>query len=229
VITDAIAKDSDPRIRAHAAELGTGTKELGPTLLNGTEDKEPRVREAALRGLAGLTLGPDVEKALAATLGTEQWTFVKRATIAVLADQADDPDVDLAMVSAMENEEQPIVRSDILTALGARGGKTQRAAILDRAGDPGEALPVRVAAVRALGALCDSASLGDLTTLAQKGVSPGTEVDAQLAMAAINSLGHIHPKDLKDRLAPVLQDGVIADVRSSAQAAIAEEHTCSAR
>jgi hypothetical protein len=61
----------------------------------------------------------------------------------------------------------------------------------------------RVAAVRALGATCHSASLDRLTELAHAAASPAaSDTEVQLAAAAIEALGQLHPADLAARLAP---------------------------
>jgi hypothetical protein len=226
-IAAAITKDDDPRIRAHAADVAKGNKDFAAALTQASSDKDARVREASQRSLATAPIGVDAQRSLANALGTEVWTFVKRASLAALASSTDDATVDATLAKAIETEEQPIVRSDILNALGARGATSARETILARAADDGEALFVRVTALEALGGLCDTQSLPDLTKLAQKGSTAGSESEAKLAMAAIAALGKIHPQNLDKLLAPDLQAGVIADVRSSARAAIAEEHVCS--
>ncbi len=229
VLTTTMTSDTDPHLRARAATVAAGNPKLEDALRAAAHDPDPRVREAAGQSLAAVGAGLDTQRLLAGALATEAWTFVKRASIAAIASGADAADVDATLAKTIDAEEQPIVRSDIVTALGTRGARTTRSDILARVNDEGEAIFVRVAAVEALGGLCDASTLGDLTNLAQRGKAPGSESEAKLAMGAIKALGKLHPSDLKDRLAPVLATNVIVDVRASARAALEEEHTCPVR
>lgn len=215
-----LEKSEDPHLRARAAELSGGDEAFANPTLAAITDPEPRVREAALRALPASRVDTKQALLLAASLTTEPWTFVKRATIATLAKVPANADVDIKLVEAMLYEEQPAVRGDILDALGARGAIGARAAILERALDLGEATVVRISAVRALGALCDTASLDELTKLALIGLGPGGESDAKVAIAAIGAIGAIHPADIQARIGDLAKEGVIADVHSSAVQAL---------
>lgn len=219
-VNDVLATSGDPHLRARAAELSGGDEPFANPTLAAISDAEPRVREAALRSLPPSKVDTRQALLLAASLKAEPWTFVKRATIATLAKVPANVDVDVALVDAMLYEEQPSVRGDILDALAARGAIGARAAILERALDLGEAAVVRIAAARALGALCDTASLDELTKLALIGLGPGNETDAKVAIAAIMAIGVLHPADIRARIGDLAKDGVIADVHAAAVQAL---------
>lgn len=219
-IQSALDKQDEPHLRARAAELSGADAPFANATLAAIGDPEPRVREAALRALPASAIDARQALILATSLSREPWTFVKRATIAALAKVAANAEVDAKLVEAMIYEEQPSVRGDILEALGARGAIAQREAILERALDMGEATPVRIAAIRALGTLCDTASLEDLTKVALVGLGPGSESDAKVAIAAIAAIGALHPADIEKRIGALAKDGVIADVHAAAVQAL---------
>ncbi|MFO0617037.1 MAG: hypothetical protein U0414_30860 [Polyangiaceae bacterium] len=225
-VNQSLEAADDPHLRARAAELSGGDEVFANPTRAALTDAEPRVREAALRALPASRVDARQALLLAASLQTEPWTFVKRATIATLAKVPANAEVDAKLVEAMLYEEQPAVRGDILDALGERGAVGQREAILERALDAGEATVVRISAIRALGALCDTASLEALTKLALIGLGPGTESDAKVAIVAIAAIGAIHPQDIEARIGELAKDGVIADVHSAAVQALKGSSSC---
>jgi hypothetical protein len=74
--------------------------------------------------------------------------------------------------------------------------------------------------------MCDVASIDGWTKLAKRTVSPQDEADRRVGAAAIAALGHVHPADLRERLAPLLGRGVPPGPREMARAALAERGGC---
>jgi hypothetical protein len=100
-------------------------------------------------------------------------------------------------------------------------------AIRGRLDDPGEETEVRAAAGRALGALCDADSADRLTELARALASPVTDEDAQqLGLGALVGLAALHPRDLNQRIAPLLAASAPAYARAAAQQAMAARPLC---
>lgn len=112
-------------------------------------------------------------------------------------------------------------------ALARRRATSWRVAIRERLDDPGEDPQVRASAAGALGALCDTDSMDRLTELAQTLASPATEEEAQaIGFAALFGLAAVHPRDLRDRLAPLLAPSAPAYARGAAQKALAARPMC---
>ncbi|NUP07785.1 MAG: hypothetical protein HOW73_17190 [Polyangiaceae bacterium] len=222
VLQEVLGKSDDARLRAHAAELGGGIAALRPLLIGAVSDDKVRVREAALLSLTsgGADIDETVRKKVVERLEVDPWTFVRRAAATALAGAPKDPAIDARIARAVDNEAQPMVRAEMLRALGARGASKERKVIFDRAFDGKEALSVRLRAVEALGAVCDREGVAELTELAQTGAAPLFEQDRKLAAAAVNALVRIQPPDLKQRLAPMLGERAAPDMREVAKRAL---------
>jgi hypothetical protein len=86
---------------------------------------------------------------------------------------------------------------------------------------------VRAAAARALGAVCDASSSDRLTELARQLGAPGVAEDEQLvALGALEGLAALQPRDLRDRVAPLLGPPASPDVRKAAQKALTARSPC---
>ena len=82
-------------------------------------------------------------------------------------------------------------------------------------------------AASALGAVCDAKSADRLTALARLLGMPGnTEDELQVSLGALVGLAALQPRDLKERLAPLLAQGVAASVRTAAQQALTARGNC---
>ena len=79
----------------------------------------------------------------------------------------------------------------------------------------------------ALAAMCDARSLAAWTKLAQ-GARPIDDKDHRLGSAAIAALGQVHPADLAQRLAPLLDKDTPTAAREAARAALAVHGECEA-
>ena len=112
-------------------------------------------------------------------------------------------------------------------ALAARGAKGAIGAVRARLADEDEALETRLAAARAVGVLCDLASVDKLTDLAGEGAAATATPEAlSLSLAALEGLSATRPDDLAKRLAPLLDSGVKAPVRAAAERALASPGRC---
>jgi hypothetical protein len=217
----ALMDPAEPRLRARAAEFAAPVAGLRPKLEAAVEDPDVRVREAALLAIASAGK-PDksgVARAIA-RIESDPWTFVRRAAASVAARAPADTSLDARLGHAVNFEGSPLVRADLVQALGERGAKTQRVVVSERAFDSKEALEVRVRAIEALASFCDAASVDALTELALKGQAPFFEADRRLSAASTAALGRIYPQDLKMRLTPLVAEQVPGDIRDIARLAI---------
>jgi HEAT repeat protein len=186
-------------------------------VLAAIDDPAPRVREAALRAIAGAKPAPPVDT-IGKRLASDEWTFVRAAAAAALASFAPDARVDAALAQSL-GDRAATVRAQAIAALAAHGARGAAKAIRERLDDPREDLEVRVAAARALATLCDGASADSLTKLAKTGALPmAKEDEITLALEAIRALGEMRPADLAKRLAPLAS---ASDVSAEMKAAVA--------
>jgi hypothetical protein len=215
-LAKAVTGDPDDAVRAHAAESAGGIGAARGAVLAAIDDPAPRVREAALRAVAGAKPAPPVD-AIAARLASDEWTFV-RAAAAALASFAPDARVDAALAQAL-GDRAATVRAQAIAALAAHGARGAAKAIRERLDEPREDLEARVAAARALATLCDGASVDSLTRLAKNGALPmAKEDEITLGLEAIKALGEMRPADLAKRLAPLAS---ASDVSAEMKAAVA--------
>ncbi len=220
-----LAEDPHAAVRAHAAELAAGVAPLAPRLAAAIDDREPRVREAALRSLAAAHAAAGEARAIA-HLGGDGWTFVRAAAAAALAAQPRSPAADRGLAAALRDPSAR-VRAAAVEGLAAHDARSEIAALGARAFDEKEDAEVRLAAVRALGRTCAQGTVDDLTRLAVAGASQVADEDARsLAIAATATLGRIHPKDLAARLAKITGDGANDAVKRAATHARGATEIC---
>ncbi len=220
-------RDPEWPVRARAVEVAAGIGPLLPTLTASAGDPEPRVREAALRALAGTQTragGPEV-RAAAALVARDPWTFVRVAAASTLAASSADAVAESALAVAL-NDASPRVRAAALAALGQQRATSQAARIRERLDDGREDAEVRALAARTLGAMCVNGAVDRLTKLAHLARSPVDETDDRIGMAAIEALGALHPADLDRRLAPLRAKDVRMPVRRAAERALTEPGSC---
>jgi hypothetical protein len=231
-LRDALRKDEDAHVRARAAEAAGRVPALAGELLAALDDADARVREAALDALARAQgAGAPPPDGLAAALGkrlsTDDWTFVRAGAARALGAMPADAAIDQALAAALFDV-SPDVRGRALDGLGAHRAVAHADAIRERQDDDEETLDVRAHAILALASLCDARSLSAWTKLARAAKVPMDERDRRLGSAAIAALGEIHPADLAERLAPLLDKDAPAPAREMAKAAMAEKG-CSAK
>ena len=221
-----LSHDKEWPIRAHAAELAIGVPGVQAALLGAIDDENPRVREAALRAVAA-------QKVSAAAVGvqrkleTDPWPFVRVAAADALGAMPPAVDVDRGLGTALKADTSSPVRVAILAALAGHRARGFSDAVRERVDDEREDPEVRVAAARALGALCDAKTLDRLTELARAAADPAVDQDTlALGLAAVDALGAMHPADLAARLSKLRGEGVRDAVKAAAAKALAMAPAC---
>ncbi len=226
-----LREDADLHVRARAAAVAGAVPALSADLAAALGDAEPRVREAALNAIAdaaGRAGGPPVPAAaLRERLARDDWTFVRAGAARTLGAAPADAETDRALAAAL-SDGSPDVRAQALDALGAHRAVAHLDAVRARQDDDGENVEVRAHAILALAGMCDTQSLSAWTKLALVLRGPGDDRDRRLGSAAIAALGQVHPADLAQRLAPLVDKEVPPAVREAARAALAAHGECEA-
>lgn len=219
-----ILRDPEAMVRAHAAEVSRATPTLWPFLVAALEDENVRVRDAAIRSLAGVDAATPY---LVRRLLIDPWPFARGHATDSLANTGPSETTDAALADRI-TDQSPLVRARAVVALGARRAHRYARLLRERAEDDQEALDVRVKAVVALGRVCDGTALEMLTDLARRAADPyAAGASGEIGVAAIAALGSLHPADLSRRLEPVLGGRrVPRHVRGAAQAAVRETNVC---
>jgi HEAT repeat protein len=217
-------RDPEWPVRAHAVELSAAIAPLAPIVIAAASDPEPRVREAALRGIASSRLGAGVPAA-AEAMTRDEWTFVRIAAAEALGAAPQGPAATSALVAGLEDK-SPKVRSTAIAALGRQRAIAQAPRVRERLDDTKEDPEVRALAARTLGAMCVQSASDRLTKLALLSRSPVDEADERIGVAAIDALGALHPADLAARLAPLRVKGIPMPVRRAVERAISEPSPC---
>ncbi len=224
-IAATMTHDPEWPVRRLAATLGAGLAEAREALFVAARDAEPRVREEALGALA-VAFVPGSDAIASAVLQSDGWSFVKEQALRVLEKAPASGAVDAALGVAL-GDRALRVRAGALVALAMRRASTMGVAIRGRLDDKHEDAEVRAAAARALGAVCDASSGDRLTELARQLGAPGVAEDEQLvALGALEGLAALQPKDLRERVAPLLGPHVPPEVRKAAQKALTARGAC---
>ncbi len=216
--------DPDWPVRARAIELSAGIAPLASAVLAGTQDPEPRVREAALRAIATAAMPSGARPATTALSG-DAWTFVRVAAADALAGPPQDASTSAALATALEDASAR-VRVASLVALGKQRAVAHVAKVRGRLDDVREDADVRAAAAQTLGTMCERSAVDRLTKLAMLAKSPVDEADDRVGIAAIEALGTLHPSDLERRLAPLRAKDARLPVRHAAERALASPGAC---
>lgn len=230
LVREALSKDTDPHVRARAAEVAAKVPALAQELVRAAGDAEVRVREAAVLALSqsaskGNKLPATAEPMLVLRLTKEDWTFVRVAAAAALAATPKSDAADAALAKALLDV-SPEVRGRALDGLGQHQARTYAAAVRERATLAEETMDVRARALLALGAMCDRESVNLLAKYALGAMSVTSEIERRLGAAAIAALGDIHPADLATRLAPLSGKDAPLLVREMARSALDAPSTC---
>jgi hypothetical protein len=230
LVRDALRKDGDAHVRAHAAAVSAGVPALGDDLVVAALDGDVRVREAAVNALAGAKdqAPKGATGVLAKLVASDEWTFVRAGAAHALTDLPADAAADQKLAEALADK-RPEVRGAVLDALGGRRAVSYSSKVRERLDDTEEQLEVRARAVLALGAMCDRSATDLLTKLAQRGEQPVDERERRLSAAAIAALGMLHPSDLDKRLAPLGNKSAPLGVREAAKAALTAEPRCTGK
>lgn len=219
-----LLEDADPHVRAHAAEGSAGVPALGSRLVARLADPEPRVREAALGALG--TTGTAPEGEAGKLVVEDEWTFVRIAAANALGASKAPSEAGNAALEKVLASRSPHVAPAALLALGERHASRSAGAMAALAKDQEAQLDLRVAAVRALGAVCASSELDYLGRAAERALHPVDEADLRLGVAALDALGRIHPPDLAKRLEKLRAKDVRTPLRHAAERALVEPTTC---
>ncbi|HYP90594.1 MAG TPA: HEAT repeat domain-containing protein, partial [Polyangiaceae bacterium] len=221
----ALLGDADPHVRAGALALVREPARFQSELLRALTDKEVRVREAAVQALA-TPAGAFSSRALGERLADDEWPLVRAAAADALARYPQSRDTDDTLTKAL-SDEAPLVRARSIRALGDRNVRQASSRIRDRLIDAEEWPEVRAEAARALGALCDQDSVGELGAFAKKLSDPMASPDAQLiATASVVSLGRLGPANLQQVLAPLSDKKAPAQAQRAAALARATPAAC---
>jgi HEAT repeat protein len=222
-----MASDPEPMVRAQAVTVARGIEPIRPWLLRALEDDNVRVRQAAALSLAG---EDEATPHLVRRLMLDAWPMVRAAAARALATTGPSPLADRELGLRLRDD-APLVRQWAATAIGARGVMSLAPSLRTMADEAVEKVTVRIAAVHALGVLCDPESADLLTVFAVRSADPySPEAASGLGAASVAALGRLHPPDLRDRLAPLLsREGVPAHIQAAATAALGAAGHCSAR
>lgn len=217
-----IVTDGSEPVRARATELASAIPALRPTLERALQDRSARVRREAALALGKLGAAENVVSLL-----SDPWPFVRaEALLALKGVSAPSPTL-VASVAKSLKDESPAVRAAAIAALGKYRAVSHHEALVGILYDDDEVSDVRILAARALGEMCSRADTDRLTKLARASSSPvQSQLERDVAFAAIEALSDLHPKDLKDRLAPLLAMGPKAQARVAAERALAAPGSC---
>jgi HEAT repeat protein len=227
-LAEAIARDTDAAVRVRAAEVArpvADQADVQRALVAAVADAEPRVREAALGALEEVP-SPEAVRAAVEALGHDHWTFVRLRAMGVLMNAPASGDTDDALGRVLHDAAVRI-RVAAALGLGRRRATAWRTSLRDRVRDPDEDAEVRATAATALGSVCDGESVGVLAELASRLADPSIEGDAaQVGFGALVGLAALQPRDLKDRLAPLLKPSAPPRVRSAAEKVLSARGVC---
>lgn len=217
-----VVRDASEPVRAKATELASSVPSLRPAIERALADKSPRVRREAALALAKVGA-----PAAAAPLLEDPWPFVRSEALLTLRGvQAPSPAL-VDSVAKSLHDDSPGVRAAAIAALGKYKAVAHHKALVSVLYDDDEASDVRVLAARALGEMCSHDDTDRLTKLARASTSPvQSQLERDVAFAAIEALGDLHPKDLEKRLAPLLAMGPKAQARAAAERALAAKGAC---
>lgn len=223
-LAELVRRDPEWPVRARATELSAGIAPLVPAIVAAAEDKEPRVREAAVRALA-TSPQPSATPVLGKALAKDEWTFVRVAAAESLGAMPESADASGALVKALADGSAK-VRWSAMSALGKQRAVAHAGVVRERLDDAKEDADVRALAAKTLGAMCVQSASDRLTKLAVNARQPTNEADDRIGIAAIEALGALHPSDIDQRLAPLRSKEVRLPVRRAAERAIAEPGGC---
>lgn len=177
---------SEPATRASAARL-CGALRLSEAVIwieDLLQDKDPTVRDAAVRALAEL----GGRRAIEALMGSVNRISLHRLAIA-LARGATDIDIE-ALMRQPGSEKAATVT---VLACGLRRDALRVAPLLGIAHDRRWPVQVRIAACRSLGMIGDPSAVGGLDVLAEKDPDPGVKKAAAQAWRRLQGPKRLRP------------------------------------
>jgi HEAT repeat protein len=224
----AMTRDPDGHVRAQAVRVAAKPGLFSTELLAALDDREMRVRQAALEALRS-PAARFAGDAMTRRLAEDPWPMVRAEAARALGAQGPDARIDDALAGALDDA-SPAVVVPVLLALGTRGALRHAEVIRERVSDEDAAVLVRAASASALGLMCDTESVDLLTGYAQRlkdpMLDPGLRV---IGAAALGALGRLGPRDLAQRLAPLKSAKAPRAVRDAADSASKQRNVCVAR
>ncbi|MFO0666568.1 MAG: HEAT repeat domain-containing protein [Polyangiaceae bacterium] len=217
-----IESDASEPVRARATELAPAVPSFRPSVERALVDASPRVRREALVALSKLGA-----PGAATPLLADPWAFVRTEAIHTVQDVAQPSPAQVSAVANLLRDDSPSVKSAAITALGKFRAVAHHKALVSLLYDDDEMSDVRVLATRALGEMCSHDDTDRLTKLARAAASPvQSQLERDVAFAAIAALGDLHPDDLKKRFEPLLAMGPKAQARVAAERALIAHGRC---
>lgn len=191
-------------------------------------DENPRVRAAAADYFRAHPQALAVAAQSLFPAAADPWPFVRMSALrAVAGAPLAVKQRALPTVKQRLEDKSFDVRRAALVAMTGMPAEWVRDDILARLDDEQEALPVRVEAARALGAVCSRADLDRLTVLAEATLTPmAFELEREVGLAAIEALGMIHPADLQKRLSPLRSAKAPVTLKAAADRAFTAAPRC---
>lgn len=227
-LKQSLVRDADGHVRAQAARVIDRPSAFRAGLLHALGDPGVRVREAAVQTL-GEGRAAFAAQGIEKRLDEDPWPLVRSAAADALGRMGPDKDIDQALDDALDDSSKS-VRAPVVRALGVRRARAYAGDVRDRLDDKNEAVEVRMQAARALGRMCDQGSLDLLTHYAGKAADRLANGDLQsIGSAAVVALGRLHPRDLKQRLAPLMGPRAPRGARFAAKAALERRDVCGGR
>ncbi|MGC4091842.1 MAG: HEAT repeat domain-containing protein [Polyangiaceae bacterium] len=204
LLTRALGDNADARLRVRALEVMPRDASAAPGFVTALGDPQVRVREAAARALADAKQASAAPQ-LAALLAHDDWPIARRAAGDALGALPAEPSGDQALLKSLLEDDSPMVRAAAAGALGSRRVVAAASALRDLLKSTEQHFEVRRAAATAVAQLCDVESLEPLTKAARKLADPlATLEERAVGEAALRSLAQLAPKDLGDRVKPLL-------------------------
>jgi HEAT repeat protein len=223
-----LGADPHPHVRAAALSLVREPNRFRGELLSALQDREVRVREAAVQALA-VPEAAFASSALTARLEKDEWPLVRAAVADALAKHPASPALDEPLTDALADDSS-LVRARSVRALGERGVTAAADRIRDRLEDAEEWPEVRAEAARSLGVLCDAESAEVLAAFAKKLADPMASPEAQLiGGASVQALGRLGLPSLAQQLAPLTNKKAPPHARRVAATALSARITCRKR
>ncbi len=227
MIASALATDESPYVRARAAQVLDVPSRYQSGLLQALRDPNVRVREAALQALAS-GRAAFASPLVVERLRSDPWPLVRVAAAQATTALPRDQGLDAILTDTLEDG-APTVQAATIRALAARGAANSAPELLDLLEGPEVDPTVRLAAAEALGRFCFAGATDALVDAALKLADPLAEQEArELGWAALGALTRLAPKDLHQRLSPLLGEGVPVRVREGVRTRLQRSGGCRA-
>ena len=212
-------------VRARAVETSRGIRALAKARRRALRDSNVRVRVAAAQAEHG---DPAAAPILVERLTSDDWPMVRVAAAEALRGAPSSPEVIEALGKALD-QPYPKVRLAAIETLGHHRAVDLAPRLREIADAAREKVSLRVAAVEALGRMCDREALDMLTIFARRSADPRSpEASSGLGRAAVLALAAIHPHDIAKRLEPLLRGPrTPAYMKRLVQEALETPGTCS--